>query len=371
MYGIFDELIVEASIGRVIIDDEEWPISFNTKIINNNKEKNYYKEGNFSILIIKNKTKFFELLEQYISLELQYNRNIPKFYRNKTKNKIKWLMAFLFVNATTEEFLNPETLLRRKIDFLQDTTLNYLQKGIEIEVGDVLKNSTLRIQKEQVSANMETPNKISLSLISKINGKKVTYNLPSIYYGISDGICYIYSILKPKNPKKTSIEEEKFNKQINRILYKLNSGIKEEEVPEYYDYLEGKISDYPEENITDVTHSFILSLNIFIRLLQNNNIKTIKAVPYLPVRYASREIIARRQQNQEEREKLQKRNNLIQTNLTNKFIRTFRRVAHHNKDLTIQSFPYEYDEFLTIELNDNSEEINNSILEDINNRIKK
>ena len=60
----------------------------------------------------------------------------------------------------------------------------------------------------------------------------------------------------------------------------------------YFDFKNNLSTYYPEGNITDVTPSFILSLNIFITLLQNKNITKIKAVPYLPIRYISRELAA-------------------------------------------------------------------------------
>ena len=65
MQKIFEELIVEASTGRVIIDDEEWPITFNTKILD--EEKDYENEENFSTLIIKDEERFLKLLSRYLN----------------------------------------------------------------------------------------------------------------------------------------------------------------------------------------------------------------------------------------------------------------------------------------------------------------
>ena len=49
MKTIFKELIKEANIGNVIIDDESWPIAFNTKILEENKI--YENENNFSVAL--------------------------------------------------------------------------------------------------------------------------------------------------------------------------------------------------------------------------------------------------------------------------------------------------------------------------------
>ena len=366
MKEIFYELIKEASVGKVIIDNDEWNISFNTKIPE--RGINYFNDNNFSTLVIKNEDNFFKLLEEYINLELQKNRKTIKIQSDIEKNKIKMLMSFLFTNATTEDFINPENLLRRNISFLKDTTFDYLEKGIEVETGINLKNSKLFIEKQTSDIRMETPNKINMRLRKVIDDKEVEYPLPSINYGIYNDTCYIYSIQMPHTSKELSTDEEKYYKQINRLLYKINNGIKENQ--DYYDYKEGNSTYYPEDNISDVTHSFVLSLSIFISLLERENIKKIKAVPYLPVRYASRYLAGINQEDDTKREKLLNRNNMIQTNITNKFIRTFRRLAYHNKSIEIDLYPYEFDEYLTLHLNDKETLLDNPILEEATNDIK-
>lgn len=366
MQKIFEELIVEASTGRVIIDDEEWPITFNTKILD--EEKDYENEENFSTLIIKDEERFLKLLRKYISIELKKNRKMPKFYKDISRNKIKWLMAYLFVNARCEDFDDPEEYLRRVIGFLEDNTFDYLSNGIEIDAGSYLLDSKLKVQKNISSTSMETPNKIDLTLTKEINNKTVEYNLPSIYYGIDKGVCYIYSIITPKSKKDKSEEEIKYNKQINRVLYKLNNGITD--TKEYIDYKEGKSTYYPEGNITDVTHSFILSLSIFLSLLKSRNITKVKAVPYLPVRYASRYITAKRNKDKNREKELLDRNNDIQNNTTNKFLRTFLRLSSQDKSISIESYPYEIDEFLTVNLSNKQKEVTNELLKDVKMKLK-
>ena len=167
--------------------------------------------------------------------------------------------------------------------------------------------------------------------------------------------------------KNISELETKYDKKINRLLYKLNSGI--EETKEYFDYKEGISDYYPEGNITDVTHSFVLSLSIFLGLLKSRNITKVKAVPYLPVRYASRYITAKEKQDKEKQLELLERNNEIQTNITNKFIRTFLRLSSQDKSISIESYPYEVDDYLTIKLNKQNN-ISNELLSDVKIKIK-
>ena len=364
MQKLFEELIKEASNGKVIIEDEEWPIAFNTEILEENKI--YETENNFSTLIIKNKNEFFKLLRKYLKLELKKNRKTPRFYKDINRNKIKWLMSYLFVNASSSDFLNPEDYLRREISFLEDDTFNFLDKGIELDM-DKFLNSKLRIKREISPTMMETPNKITLSLVKNINDEEVEYSLPSIYYGIDNNTCYIYSILSPKPKKNISELENKYDKKINRLLYKLNSGIKETQ--EYFDYKEGISTYYPEGNITDVTHSFVLSLSIFLGWLKSKNINKVKAVPYLPVRYDSRYITAKEKKDKTRQLELLERNNEIQTNITNKFIRTFLRLSAQDESISIESYPYEVDDYLTISLN-KEKNVSNELLSNVKIKLK-
>ena len=354
MKELFYELIKETCNGKVIIDNEEWPYSFNTIIEDKIRLEN--KDNNIC-LIIKNEEEFFKLLEEYINLELSINRKILNI--TNEKDKIKFLIVCLFANGTTEDFINPENFIGRNIYFLKDNTFNYLDRGVSVEIGNIVKDSNIEIKREQNSTMMETPYKITYT----IKNKEEKHELPSIYYGIveENGIkkCYIYGIQASKKN-----ENNKFNKNINRLLYKINEGV--EDTQEYYNYKNNKSDYYPEGNISDVTMSFILSLNMFVTLLQSENIQEIKAVPYLPVRYNSRELAASRSN----REDLFERNKRIQTNLTNKFIRTFRRLEEQNKNIKVTMYPYELDEFLTIEIDNHKKEITNKLLEDTSKEIE-
>ena len=65
MKEIFLELIKEACNGKVIVDGEEWPYSFNTII----EDRDFYEnEDNNVTLVIKNLDKLIEKIEEYKSL---------------------------------------------------------------------------------------------------------------------------------------------------------------------------------------------------------------------------------------------------------------------------------------------------------------
>ena len=320
--------------------------------------------------MIKNKNRLLAVLEEYIKLELEKQRKTNRFFSDVERNQIKWLISYLFVNATTEDFLSPVKLVTKNIRFLKDTTFDFLEKPLEVQTDENLLNSKLVIQKNTNSTSMETPYRIDMSLVNTIDGKEVKYDLPSVYYGIRNDTCYIYSVMSPKQKKEMTEEEKKFNKKINRILYKINDGMKDLETQEYFDYKEGKSDYYPEGNITDVTHSFLLAINTFISLLQIKNIKNVKIVTYLPLRYQSRELAAQ-DRSEEQQQEFEDRNDQIQMNATNKIIRSFRRLALQNPNITIEQLPYEVDEYLGATI-DQKQSLENEILKStyLNKKIK-
>lgn len=367
MKEILLELFQEAANGKVKVDGEEWPYSFNTniedKLIFENKNNN-------ACLVIKNFDKFIKKIEEYISLELTIDRKTLKIYNGKQGDKIKWLISNLITNMTTEDFINPIHYIDKYIAFLKDKTFDYLDDGVSVKLHK-LKETELEIKREQNNTSMETPNKITLTL-RKNNDEFVTFKLPSIYYAIreenNEKVCYVYSVMNKDN-KKLNDEQIKFQKQINRLLYKLNDGVVDS--LEYKAYKEGESTYYPEDNISDITHSFLFSLNIFMSLLQKEKIKTVKVIPYLPVRYNSRALAAKEKETEEERELYEQRNDMIQTNATNKLIRTFRRLSSQNSSVKVIMYPYEMDEFLTINLDSRENELDNMLLEESNDVINR
>lgn len=338
---IFYEVINEAKNGCVLIDNDPFPICFNT-IIN---EKKLEIGKDYPTLNIKDEEEFFKYLDIYLEKELNLNRKHPNFIKDKEKNFRKLLISYLFVNSSITDFENPVNMLKRTISFIDDNTFEGINTKINLQT---LLNSDLSIKNEIQSVMMETKNKMTFNLFLEDD----FYTLPCISYGIDNDTCYIYSIMQDK---KFGSKDGSYRKKINRLLYKLNQNVLDSETDEYKEYLKEK-GDYYPENITDVTLSFILSLSLFIKLLENKNITKIKAVTYLPLRYLSRDEFANN-------DSLVDRNNSIQDNASNKFIRTFLRCIYHIEGIEILSLPYEVDEYLTLRIN-NTKNINNELLND-------
>lgn len=328
MKELLFEIINEAQAGKVIIDSESWPICFNTLLKEGNNYQSFIQNHNFPVLFIENLEEFISLLEKYLNLELTISRRQPLIINNQELNLKKFLITYLFVNATTDDFLNPCAMLRNKIAFLQNQTLTNLNYSVPF---NYLPNSYIQISDTLDSVYMETPHKIEISIT---NGTD-TYHLPSISYGISNNTCYIYSVLNPKQAANTS-----YQKQIKRLLYKINESVSEE-------YL-------------NVSPSAVLSLSIFLRILKLHHIKNVKVITYLPLRYLSRDLTA------QERKEFIERNDFIQTNATNKLIDTFIRLQYHGI-INITSYPYENDDSLHVTINMHLPD-NNSFLSNINKK---
>ncbi len=374
MKALFYEVVREAKNGKVTLDGDEWGIAFNTIVYNNGRTQDeYFNDKNMSTLVIKDEEKFVDVLQEYIYYCISLNRKVMNFYANDEKTKIKMIIAYLFTNFSTEDFLNPVEAIRRHVDYMLDSSFEYLDKGHSISLGEAFGSSDIYLQRHPQSIMMETPWKMEVSIRKSTDGELLSCPLADVSYGIreEDGekVCYVYSMMKPKDKKESSDREKIFKKRLNRELYKLNEGVLEQESDEFIKYKNGQSRDY-QENVTDVTQSFVLSLTIFVTMLQKEGISKIKVVPYLPVRYLGRQLAANNVTDPLRKNELEERNQRIQDNCTNKFMRTFRRVAYHmGDDLTMYSVPYELDEYMTFELHEKSHSLNNSILNEISDCI--
>lgn len=358
--NILLEIFNDAKDGVIHVSDEDFNIGFNTSI---DGELKYYNDNNDLCLNIRNLDSFINSIELYIKKELELKRHSIDFFDDRLN--IKFLISYLFVNAGTYDFMEPEKYIEKRIKAFDDITLSKYNNGIDISLTNIFDNEHLNIVNKMQSVFMETPYKIETSIVS--NDSDISFKLPEISYMIVEEngkkVCYIYSILNKESTYAFNPMEEKFKKNIARKLYKLNKGISDIESQEFKDYKEGN-SDYYPENITDVSVSSVLSLYVFINLIKDK-VDKIKGVPYLPIRYYSRDIAKDNCSDLERKEQLAERNQMIQTNLTDKFIRTFRRVEQHIECLNIDSYPYEIDDYLNMSLNGKKDIVNNEVIDSI------
>lgn len=336
----YENIIPEASVGRVN-SYFYYNIMFSTNLVEDNKFIEC-KEKNENVLIptliIKNKSLFDQLLVEYVTEALKFY-NDDNFceeildYKMYDKDKIckeKTILATLFSNATLEDFNDPINFLKNRINFIK----NNIENNYDLGYCDILKsNISLKIERDIIEN--ETPFKITI-IASNENDE---YTFPSVKFGISDNKVYIYAIQNSK---------DNVNKKINRILYKIGEGFND---------------DYTEENLKDVTASFLVTLNFSLALLKNLGYSEIIVPSILIERWNSKAkanvLRSKRTNNLEELENKQLN---IQENLTNKLIRTFLRLKYHYEGVDILSYPSELDNNLSIKINDMSIGCNNKLL---------
>lgn len=331
-----------------------------------------YDETSPYYLCIQDKEKLVNSLYEYMKIMLSNDSSINK---QNIYDKIKYYLTLLWVNATYEDLRNPVRFIQKYIDFnnnpLFEDEFTYASNIESLNDADI----DVIIKREP--ANMETPYSFNAQINLFDNGKENNYYLPSICYGISGDICYIYSIqnsgMFASNPG--------FEKKIKRLLYKMNENVSSHESEDFKEYkrLEKQGNNmedefYP-ENISDVSVSAILALTVFMDSLNDMNIKNIKVVPFLPIRYKNRKSEYEKKYQlklkqlkvdeiKELKQNLEEKRLLIQSNLTNKFIRDFMRLKHHFNGIGILSYPMEVDEYLSININ-NMECHNNKLIENI------
>jgi hypothetical protein len=368
MSSLLYEIINEANLGEIVIDGDSFQVAFNTVIFENGEEiYSNLENNNYPVLVINDREIFLSKLNEYIGLCINKGVRVPNFSKDIERNKVKLMVSYIFANATTEDFINPIALLDRNIQFLKDDTFAYLDDDFYTNELGCFQNSSIKIKNTVQSVFMETPNRINISFTKNIQQTTVEHFLPSISYGIAEDsggkVCYIYSILQPKITKKANEIQERYDKKISREMYKINAGIADIENIDYKNYND-QDTYYP-ENISDVSPSAVLSLVVFLALLSRQGITKIKVVPYLPIRFLARDLSIGNIDNKVKIDEMQQRNTNIQKNITDKFIRTFRRVSYHFEKFNINYYPYEINEFMGISLANFDSHFNNEILQDV------
>ena len=210
-----------------------------------------------------------------------------------------------------------------------DNTFNNLLEQRQTIGGD-FKGSRLLVDVVQQSGSNETPYMMNFTLEDPDGAK---CQIPSVRYAIEQGengekTGYIFAIQTPKNAEPTE-EDSRLSKKMNRYFYKINDGVLRSESPEYQEYRERRSDGedmsgipYP-ENISDVTVSSVLSLSAALKMMTDKGITHIRVPYFCPLRFQAHARLGQEEQYR------------IQDNTSNKFIRTFKRVAYHFPSVTI------------------------------------
>lgn len=344
----YEEIVPEAALGKIDVYFS-FSEAFATKIIEINKDipcKIDLPGVMIPTLIIKNKDLFDSLLREYVSKALDFYPDDTIYpevlnYKNKDNQvigKTKLILAQLFANATAEDFNDPCSFLRRRIAFIDNHFDSNTNLGYSEMLGANLELITLKD-----TLNNEAPSDFVIRATSE-DGKWIS---PRVRYGIDGDTVYIYAI------QNEDVNEGVLSKKINRKLYKVG---------------EGFVDSFDEENPKDVTSSFLVTLNMAISYFKSLGYSKFTIPSILIVRWNAKKIIinnkrVKKRINDIEMNALEGELDAIQSNLTNKLIRTFLRLACHYNNICVDSLPYELDSSLHVRL-DNDKEMfcNNKLL---------
>lgn len=298
-------------------------------------------------LIIKDKMAFDALLVEYVNLAKNfyslddYVEEITNFKdEDDSKTPVeKMIMALLFANATVEDFNDPITFLRNRINFIN----NSQEDRFDLGYCEGLK-ANLEVALEKDIINNETPWQFVIRAKSM---EEDEYIFPRIKFGVSNNQVFVYAIQNGRN------EDSPFCKKINRALYKIGEGF-------YVDNYEG-------ENLKDITASFLVALNIMISYFKNNGISKIVVPSILICRWNAKNIsnnlkIKRYKYDEKLAMDINQKQIILQYNLTNKLIRTFLRLGCHYKDFDVLAYPFEVDSSLHMDFRADKIICNNALL---------
>lgn len=330
----YKEVIKEASKGEIdsyLIYNVIFATTIENKLITNVVKPELF----VPTLLIKNKAAFDKLLITYTNLAYEFYKD--KFPEDISEHdKIKSILALLWSNATSEDFKNPIMYLQKRISFFN-------LDNLDIEADSSLGKLKINLIKDELCN--ETPYYLEI----KANDNM----LPKVSLGIFEDTGYIYAIQnKEKNRDKT----------LNRQMYKVNVGIN-------LDLEESDNIMFP-ENLKGVTPSTLISATIALAYLKNLGVSKIAIPVFLPVRWNSKELSfpkkyqymqKRGQANPNYLKEAMAHHEEIQRNLSDKFIRTFRRLDYHFSNIEINALPFIHAEDMLMTIDDDVD-CNNPLL---------
>lgn len=346
----YKNIINEAATGRIDCLFV-YNIIFSTNIV----EENIHIKANSNIdsliiptLTINNKNEFNKLLTEYV-IRAKNFYNLDKFKNEiDEQNKIskldesicieKIIMTLLWSNATYDDFQNPIQFLKKRIAFFDDNILSQFQNEVNLGYSEILK-SYIQIKVCKDKINNETPYFLEIKLISEANENEFVY-LPDVRLGIFNNNAYIYAIQNRNKIQKA--DKTKYEKYINRTLFKIGENYVLNE----------------DDDLKDVTASFVISGNIALGLIDSLNVNNIFIPSILIPRWNGAIISDKMRAKDEDNIERMK----IQSNLTQKFLRTFRRISYHNNRIKINSYPFEIDSYMHMSFDRTLDDIKNPLL---------
>lgn len=353
---IYDMFINEiAGKKEVQIEDFSYNVALNYNIEDTKCEnKRCNIDESLPSININNVELFKEKLDAYIKTlrgKSDVWNDIPF---SSEEDKIKYTAAMLFVNATFEDFEYPYKYMDKYIAALKDDTFKALKEEKNICKLTNFKDATLKVKSKNQSIFLETPQKLEFSL-SKImqDGNEYTVSLPSVScFCYEDGKNKILNIAALQNKRiDKSKEKNVFEKQVNREKFKLNEGVDKEE--------------------QDVEPLAILSLATAIFLAKQKGITKVRMPDFMPMRWYAKSLANEKKSRHKnlDLEELKEEQIRIQTNVTDKFLRTMIRIEEQIGMVDIGLIPGVLGDYLDCNITDKQVDNPNKILKEISDNI--
>lgn len=248
---IFNQIKEEARNNKIVLNDDsfDWIIRMGFNIVEDKVSEDLPN------IYIKDEEKLYKLLYEYIYLALQF------YNMNNDCNSVKELLTFLMPNITESEMNSLEGYVQKYINFISDDVLSNKFGYKQTSLG------TLKYQVTKQSHQQETPYCFKSYFEKNIYDEIAQYALPRISFGISDGVCYIYSIQNKDSKINTN---PKYNLEVKDTFRTINGGVKK---------------------YRNVTPSFVVALSLFISFLNEYGIHKIKVETPLPIRQKNRDMV--------------------------------------------------------------------------------
>ncbi len=352
----YNQIIKEASKGEVDAFFK-YNLMFSTHIVEKELEVEAKSENKkrffIPTLIIRNQEEFDRLLCEYVLLASKFYTDFDEFYEKikvegtfeeKELWRIKTLIVSLFSNATEEDFNNPCEFLKKRIDFINNSCEQIFDEFYSANLKAKINAS---IKKDKF--NNEAPYMFCVEAVDELD---IGYSFPNLKFGIHDGKAYVYAIQRGK--------EESNSRKINRNLYKVGEG---------FDPIIDNVDIYAEGNTKDVTASFLVVANLFLAYLSSIGINEVVVPSILIERWNAKEMSLLKRYRSKRFDMKEylirlKEHDELQSNLSEKLIRTFNRLTCHYPYFYIVSYPGEDNMSFCLNISD-QKSCNNRLLSEL------
>lgn len=222
------------------------------------KDINYLKafnDSNYPTIYVKDHIKFFTYLTNItnysIELHQKYNKSKP------ARTQLIQILKRIWLRMSPNDFHNIEEFLYKQLEFVKtDIFEDYKFKNFnKRHIINNFNNYEVIAENSLNNTWDESTKCMSFRILTEYN----LHTLPNIYYDTINDTCYIYAIQNDRNPNKIA--------ELDKLIYKKYRG-----------------NSQPNK---------VYALKLFINLLKEKGIKTIKVPTLQVLNYGYHEILSK------------------------------------------------------------------------------